>query len=264
MNSESKNKLLSYLKTLGLSEIEAELYLNMISIGPLSVRELAQNSGIKRTTAYLYIDQLVEKGLAMKIVKNTKKKVAATPPDQIQALIHEKLSTIESIKKETPDVLKKLSAIHPRPNPQDAEIKYFKGLNAARRIYEEAFSGEEMRSYVKVEEQDNLSPDNMIYFEKALKKNKKLKMWEIVYESPLSRRPPMVIASQREKYFFKLMPKELKWSITSEDIVMYQNKVAIISYTDNISAIVLHSPDFYNNSKEIFDFIWRILPEPEK
>ena len=66
------NKIIEYLKQLDLSEIEAELYLILLNKGSLSVRDLAEISGIKRTTAYIYIDQLIEKGLVLKVVKESK------------------------------------------------------------------------------------------------------------------------------------------------------------------------------------------------
>ena len=74
------DKIIEYLKQLDLSEIEAELYLILLNKGPVSVRDLAEMSGIKRTTAYIYIDQLVDKGLVMKMVRESKRLVAANQP----------------------------------------------------------------------------------------------------------------------------------------------------------------------------------------
>ena len=54
------------------------------------------------------------------------------------------------------------------------------------------------------------------------------------------------------------MPKNLK--LSSEDILIYDGKVAIINYTGKITSMVLHSRDYYSNSAELFDFIWEILP----
>jgi len=88
-------------------------------------------------------------------------------------------------------------------------------------------------------------------------------MWEIVYESPYSRRQALKIFSQgnMNRYFYKFMPPDLKWGLTSEDIVIYDGKVAIINYSDKASCIVLQSKEFYNNFKELFDFVWRVIPD---
>jgi predicted transcriptional regulator len=258
------NRVVDYLEQLDLSEIEAKLYLSLLKTGPISVRELAKATGIKRTTTYMYVDQLLERGLVMKLVKGARKLVGAIAPnDSLQRLVDEKIQKVQNIQNDFSGMLKEINTSLPDVNHnEDAEIKYLKGISAVKRIYNEAFSGKEFRSYVKVEEAPVLSSDNPGFFAEAFKKNKNLKVWEIMYDSPASRRQAFKTLSQQVNYFYKFMPPELKWSITSEDILIYDGKVAIINYKGNVSCAVLHSADFYNNSKELFDFIWRILPEP--
>lgn len=258
------DKIINYLKQLELSEIESKLYLTLLKQGPTSVRDLAATIDIKRTTAYFYIDQLVEKGLITKIIKGSRKLIEANAPeDSLQHLVEMKLKEAISIQEEFPSMIKTLSTSIPHmERTEDSEIKYFKGINSVKKIYEEAFACSELRSYAKVEETPVLSSDNPGLFSNAFKNNKNLKVWEIVYESPHSRRQAMKILSEHNSYFYKFMPQDLKWSLTSEDILIYDKKVAIINYKGKVSCVVLQSPDYYNNSKEIFDFVWKMLPEP--
>ncbi|HSA84464.1 MAG TPA: helix-turn-helix domain-containing protein [Patescibacteria group bacterium] len=258
------DKIVNYLKQLELSDIESKIYLKLLETGPISVRDLASAVNIKRTTAYLYIDQLIEKGLLTKVIKKSQKQIAAiAPEDTLPFLVEKKLETVRLVKKDLPTILSTIKTTLPEKHiVKDAEIKYYKGMNAVKKIYEEAFKGNEFRSYVKVEEIPVLSSDNPGLFGEAFKKNKNLKVWEIMYDSPVSRRQAFKMLSDKNNYFYKFMPPELKWSITAEDILIYDGKVVIINYSNKVSSVVLESPDFYNNSKEIFDFIWRILPEP--
>lgn len=257
------DKIISFLKHLELTDGEAKLYITLLKSEPITIRELASKTGIKRTTAYLYIDQLVEKGLIIKLVKGTRKLISATEPkDNLHVLIEKKIQTAKTIKENFPEILETINVSLPQTNHiENAEIKYLKGINAVRKIYEEAFNGKEIRAYVKVEDNPKLSSDNIKLFTEALKKNKKLKMWEIIYKSPAAREQSINSLAKSYNYFYKFMPPDLKWSITSEDILIYDGKVAIINYKDKVSSIILSSPDFYNNSKELFDFIWKILPE---
>src|SRR6185437_12048763 len=103
------DKIVDYLKQLDLSEAEAKLYLTLLQAGPTSVRDLAQTVAIKRTTAYFYIDQLVEKGLLMKLVRGSKKLVAANEPEALKTLVEEKLKKANEVQKGFPDILKTLS-----------------------------------------------------------------------------------------------------------------------------------------------------------
>src|ERR1700733_12437123 len=107
------DNIVDYLKQLDLSDVEAKLYLTLLQTGPTSVRDLAQTIDIKRTTTYFYIDQLVDKGLIMKLVKGSKKLVAATEPKNLETLVEEKLATAKAVKQNFPNILKTLTTSLP-------------------------------------------------------------------------------------------------------------------------------------------------------
>src|SRR5579859_5142187 len=137
------SKIVDYLEKLDLSEIEAKLYLALLESGPVTVRELARKTGIGRTTSYPYIDLLIEKELIMKIVKRSRTQVIANPPQEsLQYLIKQKAETFKSINEEFPEIIKTLTATLPQPkNISEAEIKYYKGKNGVKKIYEDALQG---------------------------------------------------------------------------------------------------------------------------
>lgn len=250
--------IVDYLKLLDLSDIEAKLYLTLLQSGPTSVRDLAQTIDIKRTTAYFYIDQLVDKGLIMKLVKGSKKLVAANDPDNLQHLVEKKLTNAEAVQQGFPDILKTINTTLPQMiDAGNAEVRYYKGANGAKKIYEEALKSKELRTYVKVEIANGLFGNNVNIFDKAFIKNSQLKVKEIIYDSPLVTRDVKQILSQNKRYSYKLMPKEL--NLTSGDTLIYDGKVAIINYKGSMHSIILQNKDYYNNSKELFDFIWKII-----
>ena len=53
------------LQDAGLSETEAKIYLAALELGQTSVSRIARKSGIKRTTIYLSLENLMEKGLRL-------------------------------------------------------------------------------------------------------------------------------------------------------------------------------------------------------
>ena len=256
------NSVIEYLKHLDLSETEAKIYLTLIENGPKRVRELAESVGLKRTTTYFHIDSLIKKGLIAEEVKGSGARIVANPPQWLKYLVDNKIKTAQILQEQYPTIVKTINTAFSRSQTpeEETEIKYFTGIKSVEFIYEEAFKCDEIRSYVKVNEAPTLSSDNVILFDNALKKNKNLKIWEIIYDSPFSRRQTIKILSQNNnRYYCKFMPNNLKWS-TREDILIYNGKVVIISYGEKITSIVLQNTDFYNNSKELFDFTWKMLP----
>ncbi len=252
------DKIIDYLKQLDLSDAEAKLYLKLLNNGPTSVRDLAQTVDIKRTTAYFYIDQLVEKGLIMKLVRGSKKLVAANEPENLHYLVEKKLASAKAVQQNLSAILSDLKSTLPAQIEIDnAEIKYYKGAQGIKKIHEDALKAVELRSYVKVESTGGIFSDNVDIFDQAFNDNSKLTVKEIIYDSPLATKDAQQILHKNERYSFKLMPKEL--NLTSGDTLIYDRKVAIINYKEHEHCVVLHNADYYNNSKELFDFIWKII-----
>ncbi len=250
-------KIIAYLTQLELSELEAKLYLTLLQTGPISVRELAANIDIKRTTAYLYIDQLVEKGLVIKLIKGSSKLIAAEEPTNLEGLVRKKVDQAKDIQEKLPSILKTIETSLPHGKDiGDAEIKYYKGKNGVKKIYEEALKSKELRSYVNIEEIVQVFPENFELFNNAFKQNPGLVMYEICEDSSKAKER---IGTSSKKHLYKILPKEMKFS--AQDILIYKDTIAIIHFKDSINGIVLKNEDLYNNFRLLFDFVWKILPD---
>lgn len=256
------DKIIDYLKQLELSDTEAKLYLTLLKTGPTSVRDLAATIEIKRTTAYLYIDLLIEKGLIMKIVKGSEKFIAANPPEEsLEHLVKDHVEKAKNIQLEFPTMIQTLTTSLPQIREVgEAEIKYYKGRNGVQKIYEEALKAKELRSFVNITIMADTLPENAKIFAHALKNNKNIKIYEIIEESPVSKEQTQFQSNNadNERYFYKFLPHEVK--LSAADTLIYDGKVSIINVRNSISGIVLTNTDYYHNSKELFDFIWKVLP----
>jgi len=252
------NDIVDYLKQLDLSDIEAKLYLTLLQTGPASVRDLAQTIEIKRTTAYFYIDQLVEKGLIMKLVRGSKKLVAASEPENLRSLVEEKIINAKEVEKNFPNILKILTTNLPQTNDAStAEIRYYKGINGVKKIYEEALQTKELRSYVNIGDVVNFFPENVFSFEKAFEKNKELKLYEFIENSPASQKLVKIL-SQNKRYNFKFLPNDIK--INASDILLYEGTVAIINLRESTTGVIFHNKDYFDISKKLFEHMWMTLP----
>lgn len=257
------DNLVDYLKELDLSDIEAKLYLRLLQTGPVSVRDLAQTIDIKRTTAYFYIDQLVEKGLVLRLVQGPKKLVAANEPENLSTLIDNKLKKAEAVKRNFSDILNLLKNSLPHENNAvQAEIKNYKGKNGVKKTYQEALKSKELRSLVNIDEVLSAFPENSDLFDEAVTINPGMKMFEIVVESPEAHRRMEQATGRTKNYYFKFLPENIK--IKSTDILIYDGNISFINTKNQINSITLSNTDLYNNFILLFDFIWQTLPDPKK
>jgi sugar-specific transcriptional regulator TrmB len=255
--SMDKDKIIDYLKQLDLSDVEAKLYLTLLQTGPTSVRDLALTVDIKRTTAYFYIDQLVDKGLIMKLVQGSKKLVAANEPESLEHLIEEKLKNAKEVQKGFPTILNNLkSSLPQQATDKEADIKYYRGKNGVRKIYMESLKANEIRSYVNSEEIAKAFPDNYELLDMAFKSNPDIKIFEICEDSQKTRER---LKLANKNHFYKILPKKME--LTSQDVLIYDNTIAIIDLKGATNGIVLHSLDLSKNFQLLFDLLWQVLPD---
>ncbi len=255
-------KILDYLKQLDFSEIEAKLYLTLLESGQMSVAELAQTAKINRTAAYSYIYSLLEKGVIVEAMIGLRKKLIAIEPERLEYLIDQKYRKVKMLHQEFPTVLKaiKSSFSQSEITPEEPAIKYFNGKSGVRSIYEDSFKAQEICSFVYLAEPQIFFSDNIALFNNAFSKNKDLKIREIVDDSLASRKETQLL-SLNEGYSYKFMSKDLK--LRGEDILIYDGKVAILNIRGKMSSVVIQNNDYYFNSKKLFEYIWKTLPEPE-
>jgi len=144
------NTIINYLEKLELSEFEVKLYLAILELGPKSVRELAHELEINRTTVYFYIDQLIEKELVMKVVKGLKTLIVLNDPrSSLEALVDKKAKSVKTIQKDLHDITDKIVEKYvPFRDIGDAEIRHYKGkLGVKKGIISEKWGNRARKSH---------------------------------------------------------------------------------------------------------------------
>jgi sugar-specific transcriptional regulator TrmB len=253
-------KIVTYLEQLGFSQLEAKIYLTLLESGPMTVKELADAVNINRTAAYSHIASLLENGVIISIMHGGRKQLVSIEPDRLRHLIDKKLDSVKSLQAQFPTFVASLETSMARNNTDiKVDVKYFNGLTGVRAIYDDMFTASELRVFCKLSEIAPLFPNDPDLYEKALKRNPSMKIFEI-YGDPPNTIKKFSYKANSTRYFYKFMPSSV--GLTSPGIVIYDNKVAIVNVGEKISGVILYNKDYYMNSKNLFDFIWQVLPAP--
>jgi sugar-specific transcriptional regulator TrmB len=249
-------KILDYLKRLDFSEPEAKLYLTLLKTGSMTVAELAKKAAINRTAAYGHINSLLEKGVISQ-AKGATSKLQANPPAQLHYLVDQKISTANILQEELSPIITMLnSTFMQSKSVPNSEMRYYKGKNSVKAIYEEVLKASKIRSYFSPVDIQKTFPENVKLFDDAIKNNNGLKIYEIAEGSSEARKQQ----TNTLRHYWKFLPNDIH--LTSNDILIYEGKVAIINIgdSDNITGVVLENRDYYNNSVQLYDLLWRLLP----
>lgn len=116
------------LKSMGLTENEAKIYLSLIQYGTQTVGSITNKTGIHRRCVYDAMERLIEKGLVGYIIRENKKYFEVTNPEHLLTILQEK-------EKDVLAIIPKLHAMYEGSEKQD--VKVFKGRKGARAIYDD-------------------------------------------------------------------------------------------------------------------------------
>ncbi len=243
--------LTKVLQALGLTEKESKVYLANLEIGTSVVSKIAKKAKINRVTTYDILQKLTQKTLVSNYTKNKLKYFTATDPDELLKDYTNKLNTLE---KSIPELRRlKGETKHPR-------IRYFEGIEGIKKIYEDTLTSKtEILNYANSAEIRKHWPE---YDEEYVKQrfDKKIHLRGI---APLDDQGKKV-QSEDAKYNreIRLIPGE-QFNFTNE-INVYDDKVAIISFNDELIGTIIESPAIANTQRAIFNMSWEFAAQFSK
>jgi len=237
------------LEKFGLSSRKADVYLATLEIGSGTVIEIAKKAGIKRTTGYNILLELIKQGFIIETVKQKKRLFIAEDPEKIK----EEFSKKEAIFNELLPQLKSIynvKGIKPK-------IRYYEGKEGLREAYNDALKyNDEILAFGSEDVRHVLGEDWIdSYIYRRVKKNISLRaiLPQTEYVSGV------LITQDKEHLRECKMVNASKYPFSIEvDAYGYQ-KVALISSKEEI-AVIIESKEIYNTIKLIFELLWDNLP----
>jgi sugar-specific transcriptional regulator TrmB len=231
----------------GLSENEARVYLAALELGETSIYRLARKSGVKRTTTYLAVETLRQKGLMNSFVRNNVTICYAENPKKLADILEKKK---ESLNKVMPELLAFTNLIDKKP-----KIRFFEGEDA----YVEVFK--DVLRYPKSEMLGTFNErfwDWKKYFTNHfMPERKKKRIWaRILFRDKTDFKS---VAQEMSEYLtqIKFVPSD-KFNIEIEMVVYGKNKVGFVSYEEEI-ALIIESQKIHDTQKSFFETIWSLV-----
>lgn len=238
---------LDEIKNAGLSENEAKVYLAALELGETSVYRLAKKSGVKRTTTYLAVESLKEKGLMSGYNSDNAMICYAENPKKLSDHLEEKKKSLDKV---LPELLALTNLIDKKP-----KIRYFEGKESYKDVFGDVLKYPDQEMLATFNEKfwnyDNYFVDHFI------PKRKEKKIWARVL---FQKNPELEnIAKDEQEHFFqsKLVPSE-KFKVEIEMVIYGNNKVGMVSYEEKI-AIIIESQKIHDTQKSFFETIWEII-----
>ncbi len=88
------------------------VYVDLLSLGPSSVRELAEKTGINRGTVHELLKELKDQGLVSFYEKDSKQYFVAEDPSRLSALLAKQMENLQEVKKDIGQLVPELKSLH--------------------------------------------------------------------------------------------------------------------------------------------------------
>ncbi len=127
-----------FLEEIGLSEKESKIYLALLQVDRDTIQDLANRTGVKRTTVYPVLETLQKKGLVSEVQEGKKVSYMAEPPERLETFVERQKVLWEEKTKRLKDVIPQIKSIQ-RESGERPVVKYFEGRDGAVAAYEEFY-----------------------------------------------------------------------------------------------------------------------------
>jgi sugar-specific transcriptional regulator TrmB len=118
---------------LGLEEMEAHVYLNLLRIGPISASALAKEIDVERTKTYRTIEKLLNQNIVSTTFSKPKLCVATKPDEVLKMILQRKEDELQLLKQSREEVVKKIKDTV--PTNQRVNIPTFHIVQGRTNIY---------------------------------------------------------------------------------------------------------------------------------
>ncbi|MHA1492050.1 MAG: helix-turn-helix domain-containing protein [Promethearchaeota archaeon] len=244
---------------LSLSKKEVGLYLNLIKYGPSTILELSEITGINRATTHVNIENLTQKGLVTQMRKGrgSRRLIMAEPIEKLPIIFKERKMRIETAENQLPFITDNLANLKKEHRSGDSmEIRRYTGKDEVKLIYNEVLKTNELRTYANPNEIIKVFPANSLKFAEAHKKNKNMRVWEIMGDSKETRE--YIKLMDKERFFYRLAIEKL--ILPSMDYLIFDGKIAMVEASQGlVSGVLIENSNFYKASVSIHKFVWNYL-----
>ncbi len=252
-------KIVDFLINLGLSTAEAKIFTRLTELGQSSMTELAHSLQMNRVTTHFNVQNLIDKGLITHVKQGRSRELTPQPPESLKYLIEQKENHAKRLWEEFNSALpifKNMvsSTSHPK---RLFDVKFYQGINGVRTIYREVLKSDEFRAYVNISSIFEVFPENPQLFSHAASR-KNLQMWEIMEDSPISRK--YIKTFNPKRYSFKFFSSD--WNVSVFDYMIFDGKIAMIAGKKEPNGVLIINDDMYQNAKTLFEMLWNLLPIP--
>jgi len=232
------------LKSIGLTEAEAKVYLSLVELGSTTATKIMKKSELHKSTTYETLERLMNKGLVSSAINGKKRYFQGANPEKLLDIIKERESEIKRILPEL-----KLKGESAR---EKQEVTIYEGKEGLKTLLEDFLKVKKDVFVIGGNEKMNQILNYFLpHINRRLIKAK-IKIHFTYNEYSRKRGEEL----KKQPFIdLKFIPKEF---ISPISIAVYGNKSAIIRFTNKPIMILIENQETAKSFMNYFNLLWRI------
>ncbi len=252
MTTEKADKIQTMLTTIGLTTTEAQLYTTGLQYGPQGVAALVTHTGLNRATVYHAIDTLLEKGLAAKKQYQGVLTVTMSEPQHLEQYLKGQQAALSAKQAQVAAVVPLLQQQH--SDQQRPEVLHYQGVNGVQQAVEDALYCASRHWDIIAPVKNFFSEFDAQYAQYFIDTRQRRgitarSLWEpkashvnLTTESIAQRNP-------------RILPPAMHGRFKGV-LCLYDQSMLFVSSTDELTAVIIRSSEFYTMQAAIFEGLW--------
>lgn len=241
-----------------LGERKGKIYLATLELGMATVAQISKKADLPRSTCYLFLEVLKEKGLVSQIKKGKKTLVSAEPPEKILSFAQKQKENLDQYLNILKQNLPELKALNNR-QPRKPAVRFYEGFAGIKTILEDSLEAKEIlvlcSGYKKsIEKKLSLYLDK--YFVQVDKRG--IKTFEILGSAP-DRQDYLQKYQSKLHRIKKLAETKCQTPTTNVshiDKLIFGHKLALVSF-EFLNGVVLENEPIVDFEKKLFWRLWK-------
>ncbi|NQT50207.1 hypothetical protein HQ571_05920 [Candidatus Kuenenbacteria bacterium] len=241
------NNLLKSLKTLGIDQKQAQVYLACLELGSATIQELAEKSKVKRTSIYNFLEEIKDLGLVTEVKEGRKLLLVAENPEIVLKRAQRRLELVQA---ELPEFLSIYNSPANKP-----KVRFYQGIDGLQKAYSDyAVQDGKIYAFTDFEKMFETLPEDFLWAAgpKARIKSNTF-FYSIGKDGPRGR---MVQSKDKEELRQTKLVKDIKFET---EINIYSNKISLISFKKPYAAVIIEDQAIAQTMKSIWQLVWNTL-----
>jgi len=247
-----KEKVVAYLKHLGITSEQSLAYLELLQRGPQTVLALSRSLKTGRTKLYPLLEDLAVKQLITIHERHYGTSYEAQPPDVLAFLVQEKVQLAEKLQGNLPAIQHALGTFQ-FTAPSTSKIIEYRGVDGLKQMN---FNLTKAKKEFRVFELESLAGHLGTRFAEKLRET-----WaeNHIISYDLTNNPNWELTTQAETYrtLAKVRYIDPKIFHIEFETYIYNNCVALLSYHENdIFGVEIYNEKLAHQQIQLFDLAW--------